>query len=143
MRLASIRHEIEKMIVSKICKSVSPDEFKDIVANNIDQATNDYFNQVESICLKAPSVKEVEKMIKEPDFDEMKIASYIKRHFPDWSEDRIDEELDHLELIHEREYIKQLESITNTMVNECSKIDNVIKKEIQNLKQMFSEKHYK
>ena len=143
MRQARIRHEMEKMILSKICKSVSPDKLKDIVAKTIDQATNDYFNQVESICLKTPSVTEIEKMAQEPDFDEMNIASYIKRHFPDWSEDRIDEELDHIEMIHEREYTKQLESITNTIVSECSKIDNVIKKEIQNLKQRLSEKPYK
>ncbi len=78
MRQATIRHEMEKVILSKICKSVSPDEIQAIVAKCIYQATNDYFNQVESIRLKVPSVKEVEKMVQEPDFDEMKIASYIK-----------------------------------------------------------------
>ena len=82
-------------------------------------------------------------MTKEPDFDEMKIASYIKRIFPGWSEDRIDEELDHIELMHEKEYTKQLETITDTIVNECNNIDNIIKKEIQDLKQRISAKYHK
>ena len=40
-------------------------------------------------------------MMKEPDFDEMKIASYIKRHFPDWSEDRIDEDFSQIVTYHQ------------------------------------------
>lgn len=143
MRQATIRHEMEKLILSKIFKSVSPDELKAIAAKCIDQAANDYFNQVETIRLKVPSAKKVEKMVQESDFDEMKITSYIKRQFPGWSEARIDEELDHIELMYEKEYTKQLESITNTLINECSKIDNVIEKEIQDLKQRLSEKYHK
>jgi hypothetical protein len=143
MRQATIRHEMEKVILSKICKSVSPDEIQAIVAKCIYQATNDYFNQVESIRLKVPSEKEVEKMVKEPDFDEMEIASYIKRNFPGWPEDRIDEELDHIELMYEKEHTKQLESVTNTVANEFSHIDNAIKKEIQSVKQKLSEKYHK
>ncbi len=143
MQQANIRHEMEKVILSKICKSVSTDELKAIVTKCIDQAANDYFNQIESIRFKIPSAKEVEKNVQEPDFDEIKITSYIKRQFPGWSEERIDEELDQIELLYEKECTKQLESITNTVVNECSHIDNVIKKEIQDLKQRLSEKYRK
>jgi hypothetical protein len=143
MQQSTIRHEMEKVILSKICKSVSPDELKAIIAKCIDQAANDYFNQVESIRLKVPSAKEVEQIVQEPDFDEIKITSYIKRQFPGWSEDRIDEELDHIELMYEKEITKQLESITNTVVNECNHIDNVIKKEIQDLKKRLTEKYHK
>lgn len=143
MRQSTIRHEMEKVILSKICKSVSPDELKAIVAKCIYQSTNDYFNQVESIRLKVPSEKEVEKMVTEPDFDEMEIASFIKRNFPGWSEDRIDEELDHIELMYEKEHTKQLEFVTNTVANECSHIGNAIEKEIQNVKQKLSVKYHK
>ena len=41
-------------------------------------------------------------MIEGEDFDETKITPYIKRYFPGWSEDRIDEELDHIELMFEK-----------------------------------------
>jgi len=143
MQPANIRHEMEKVILSKICKSISPDELKALVIKCIDQAANEYFNQVESIRLKVPSVKEVEKMVPEPDFDEIKITTYIKRQFPGWSEDRIDDELDHIELMFEKEYTKQLESITNTIVKECRHIDTVIKKEIQGLNQRCREQYRK
>jgi len=143
MQPANIRHEMETVILSKICKSISSKEVKAIVTKCIDQATNDYFNQLESIRLNVPPAKEIEKMVPEPDFDEIKITTYIKRQFPGWSETRIDEELDHIELMFEKEYAKQLESIKNTVANEFSHLDNAIKKEIQELKERRSEKHPK
>jgi hypothetical protein len=51
--------------------------------------------------------------------------------------------LDHIELMFEKEYAKQLESFSNTVVNECRQIDNVLKKEIQDLKQRFCESYRK
>jgi hypothetical protein len=41
-------------------------------------------------------------MVEGEDFDETKITPYIKRYFPGGSEDRIDEELDHIELMFEK-----------------------------------------